>query len=67
MLTKLYEKTSVIITSNLYVSEWSKVFGDAKVTMALPDRLTHYCHNIENRYNSYRFNESTRKTKATRK
>jgi DNA replication protein DnaC len=59
VLAKLYEKISVIITTNQSFSEWSKLFGDAKMIIALLDRLIHYCHIIETGNNSYRFKESS--------
>ena len=66
-MSKLDERTSVVITTNLSFSEWASVFGYAKMATALFDRLTHRCHVLETGNDSFRFKASSAAARKRRR
>jgi DNA replication protein DnaC len=67
VLAERHERGSVIITTNLGFADWTQVFGDATLTAALLDRLTHKAHIISCTWESYRLKETLRTRRESSK
>lgn len=66
VVSRCYERVSIIVTSNLPFAEWAQVFGNERMTGALLDRLTHHCHILEIRGESYRLREAKKRESRKR-
>ena len=66
LFAERYERSSLLITSNLAFADWGQVFQGERMTAALLDRLTHRCHIFEMNGESFRFRESM-KTRRSKK
>ena len=66
VVSRAYERTSLIVTTNLPFESWTDVMGNERLTGALLDRLTHRIHILEANGDSYRLSESKRRLKKSR-
>ncbi len=67
VVSRAYERTSLMVTTNLPFESWVEVMGSERLTGALLDRLTHRVHIIEANGESYRLKESRRRSKKVRR
>jgi DNA replication protein DnaC len=61
VISRCYERLSIVITSNLPFGEWAEVFGNERMTGALLDRLTHHCHILEINGESFRLRQARKR------
>jgi len=66
VISSAYERTSLIVTTNLPFESWTEVLGSERLTGATLDRLTHRCHIIETRGESYRLHDAKARTRRTK-
>ena len=65
VISTSYERTSVIVTTNLPFERWAEVLGNERLVAATLDRLTHRCHLLEATGESYRLKEARRRRRAS--
>ncbi len=63
IISTAYERQSLIVTTNLPFENWTEVLGSERLTGATLDRLTHRCHILETRGQSYRLRDAKRRRK----
>ena len=66
VVSRAYEQQSLMVTSNLPFEEWNEVFGSERLTGALLDRITHRCHIIEAKDDSYRLEQAKKRVRQKR-
>jgi len=66
VISTAYERTSLIVTTNLPFESWTEVLGSERLTGATLDRLTHRCHIIETRGESYRLHDAKARTRRSK-
>jgi DNA replication protein DnaC len=64
LIATAYERSSVMVTTNLPFENWTKVLGSERLTGATLDRLTHRCKIIETKGESYRLQDATRRSRT---
>ena len=62
VISAAYERTSVVVTTNLPFEQWTEVLGSQRLTGAVLDRLTHHCHILEASGDSYRLKDARRRS-----
>ena len=67
IISQAYERTSVIVTTNLPFEQWTEVLGNARLTGAVLDRLTHRCHILEASGESYRLKTARKQIRMKEK
>ena len=67
VISAAYERTSVIVTTNLPFEQWTEVLGSQRLTGAVLDRLTHHCHILEATGESYRLKDARKRSSRRKK